>query len=320
MHEFEANPVEAAKLTASLIAHRVDIVVLLSQLDIEENLAIAKEVCEIDIIISSDWKHFESEPMIIEDGEDCRTIIGCALGRGMQLGVLNTKWSTNGKLVNFEWNPRTLDEKFPPDQKAFDIVSAIAESLETVQKFVITKSLDARDAILAGGESNAGNLLCEALLAKFPRADIAFVPAGSFFGDRILPEGIITANDIRELLPYEDKAALISIDGATLLGLVERSASMLGRHRGGFMQIAGAEVFINTSRSEAQISVAGSPIDANARYTIITTDFVAEGGFGYSELAGLPFERGGLITDILLEHLANNGTSPDWDDRIRILP
>ncbi|MCK5833231.1 bifunctional metallophosphatase/5'-nucleotidase [bacterium] len=326
--ELEEDIIAVVRQTVDILDEKCDVIVLLSQLGPEDNISIASSICEIDLIISGEWHSYEDEPIVIRNERGCCTIIGCACERGAMLGILGSTWSESDELIDYRWSSQYLDEKISPDQNAFDIVESFTKSLPQPETlFVITSELDARDAILATGESNFGNLLTDALLHNHPEADVALVPAGSIFGDQIIPIGPVTDIDILDLLPYNEQTAILTIDGLTLSLILNKSVNFIGLIHGGFLQVGGVSIQIDTSHysdgepfSISEIFIMGKKLNPKAEYIIATTDFVADGGFGYSELEDITYKTGQPIAELLIDYLKDNVVIPRFEDRIRIAP
>ena len=328
--EVEDDLLAAARQTVDILLEKCDIIVMLSQLDIEDDISIAEQVCDIDLIVSSEWGDYRGEPMLIRGDEGCNTIIGCSDGRGAMLGVLRTSWDAAGIMVSHSWEPVAIDDRVSPDPVAYGIVEAYMDSLAPAETLAsMASDLDARDILLCSGESNAGNLVCDAMLDAYPDADLALLSAGSIFGNRII-SGSLTDRDIKDMLPYGEDAVVMSMTGAALKRCFERSASCIGDRFGCFLQIAGGRVVIDTSRTMQLLDEGGSAvvecrigsdeIDPEKEYTVVTGDFLARGGGGYFWMKGVPNRRGKPLSDIVVEYLRRGGAIPEFEDRIRIIP
>ncbi|HDR91375.1 MAG TPA: bifunctional metallophosphatase/5'-nucleotidase [candidate division Zixibacteria bacterium] len=111
----DTDYVSVAREIVDILSEKSDIIVLLSQLDIESNERLASEVCEIDLIFVNDWAGYGDEPMVIENEAGCITIIGYAGSRGKKLGVVKTTWDDAGGMEDFSWQPIELTDFSPID-------------------------------------------------------------------------------------------------------------------------------------------------------------------------------------------------------------
>ncbi len=322
----------------SILDEKSDIIVLLSQLDIESNVILANEVCEIDLIMVNSWAGYENRPLVIESESGCITIIGYAGTRGRTLGVVNSTWDELGNLIDFDWRPIEMDDSIPLDPKIHDIVGDYTNRDDAVSIGVTTVELDGREAVVNVAESNLGNMIADACREAFPDADLAMVPGGAIYGDVIIEPGNITDEQIKELLPYGETVVLLEVKGELLITCMERAVSNIDRAFEGFMQLSGVSVVIDTSK-EAQIAdpvteeikesgsrvrefiIRGEKLDDDKTYKIVTTDFVAEGGYGYYWLKPVPHITGREISDIVIDYInANSPIGQEYENRIVIEP
>jgi 5'-nucleotidase len=337
--ELEEDLYTTARQTVEILGEKCDIIVMLSQLDMEDNIMLAEGICDIDLIISSKSENCFGDPIEVTGEDGCNTPIFRTCGRGAMLGVILTKWNDIGIMTSYSWQPIAIDESISPDPEIYEIVAGYMDSLappETLE--TIETELDARYVILNSGESNAGNLVCDAIFKAYPDADMAILPAGTFFGDRIIPPGPLTDRDIRDMIPYGDRAVVVKISGAVLKKTLERAAFFLGGRFGGFLQIAGARVIIDKSKGIQTIEDDGTgiikkgnavrefrvgleKIESDREYTVVTSDFLARGGFGYPWMSDVRSERGRPIDDIVIDYLRGDGAKvPPFEDRILIIP
>jgi 5'-nucleotidase len=132
-------------------------------------------------------------------------------------------------------------------------------------------------------ESAEGDLMTDLMLAAQRDADIAMTNGGGLRAD--LPSGELTYGQLFEALPFDNRFALVSVTGRQLAGLV---TSNLQRD-GGILSWSGltAKATCAAGRLDVAIEVHSKPLDPEARYTIVTSDFLASGGDGLFARAGL---------------------------------
>jgi 2',3'-cyclic-nucleotide 2'-phosphodiesterase (5'-nucleotidase family) len=126
-------------------------------------------------------------------------------------------------------------------------------------------------------ECGLGNLICDIMLSYSERvlskhADIAFYNMG---GLRIeLPKGNITLSMIFELVPFENELVTIDVLGKDLNGLFQQVALKKGG------PIAGCTMGIS-SKGATNIKVGGKEIEPERTYSIISNDYLINGGDNY---------------------------------------
>lgn len=139
------------------------------------------------------------------------------------------------------------------------------------------------------------------------KADIALTNTG---GIRLneLKEGTITNGKVFELMPFDNVLVLIQLSGSQLQTLLDNMALK------GPWPISGVTFTINNNKA-TDVIVQGKPIDAKATYTLITTDYVANGGDTNAVLKGLAQQNRGYlarnaIIDYIINQSKNNSSVP----------
>ncbi|MBA3679929.1 MAG: 5'-nucleotidase C-terminal domain-containing protein [Bacteroidetes bacterium] len=125
-----------------------------------------------------------------------------------------------------------------------------------------------------GDESTLGNFVCDALKFSGEKEfknlpiDVVLINRGGLRAN--LPKGDIKVVNVFELMPFENDLILVKIKGEKLLEgvqtVLEKKHSFLG-------------LKINAKPSEVlETTINGSSIDKEKIYTIVTSDYLANGG------------------------------------------
>lgn len=171
------------------------------------------------------------------------------------------------------------------------------------------------------GQSTLGNFVCDALKWKgerfFPNDTINMVlfNRGGLRND--LPKGEIKVLNIFELMPFENEMVLLQISGEKLLAGLK---SMVERMHPYF----GLQLVIKDDKVIESL-VNNKIIDKARTYSIVTSDYIANGGDSFYFLNN-PVSRknsGVLIRDAIIDYcieLNNNGKqiTPYKDGRLKI--
>lgn len=146
------------------------------------------------------------------------------------------------------------------------------------------------------------------------RADIGVLNAGLVDDDDLFPlRGPLTQGQIRRALPYDNELRVATIRGSDLAGVAERLTG------------SGAAVLEGLEDDDGTIKVNGRDVDPDARYRLVTIDFVAEGGDGIVDPEAVTFETPGpgaggsaMLADRIVGWLAERpGRGPyDPDSRL----
>jgi len=127
-------------------------------------------------------------------------------------------------------------------------------------------------------EGTLGNFAADAMLWAARRhasepVDMALTNNG---GLRVpIPPGPITLGQMFEVMPFENMLSLLTLSGAQVVELANQIAAMRGEPIAGFSFRIQEEGGVRRARD---IRVAGEPVDPQARYRLVTNDYLANGG------------------------------------------
>ncbi len=156
-------------------------------------------------------------------------------------------------------------------------------------------------------ESELGNLICDALLAAYPQAQVALHNSGGIRAE--VDAGPITYGEAYQVLPFGNTVAFMEMKGSQLIDLVRIGTS--GEH--GMLQVAGIRVVADRAKGDVRVTMAdGTPIDPEATYTVVTNSYLASGGSGFDRVVsklprGAIQIEGDLLLDVLVRYLRGLG-------------
>lgn len=184
-------------------------------------------------------------------------------------------------------------------------------------------------------ETNLGNVVADALLdygqSGFSHKSNLAVFNGGNLRETIAKDKPVTKGDIIAVLPFGNSVAQIQVTGQNIYDMFVKSLGSIlqvdesGKNvldengqpllepSGGFLQVAGARVYYDTTLpTEKRIlsidildpeTKAYKPLDRTKTYYLVTNDFLAAGGDGYTMLGG-PREEGPSMDSIFADYLA----------------
>lgn len=184
-------------------------------------------------------------------------------------------------------------------------------------------------------ETNLGNVVADALLdygqSGFSHKSNLAVTNGGGLRETIAKDKPVTKGDIIAVLPFGNSVAQIQVTGQNIYDMFVKSLGSIlqvdesGKNvldengqpllepSGGFLQVAGARVYYDTTLpTEKRIlsidildpeTKAYKPLDTTETYYLVTNDFLAAGGDGYTMLGG-PREEGPSMDSIFADYLA----------------
>ena len=144
-------------------------------------------------------------------------------------------------------------------------------------------------------ESAEGDLFTDLMRAARPDAQVAMTNGGGLRAD--LPAGPLTYGALFQAMPFDNRFALLDLRGAQLRRLVRENLE----HGKGIISWSGLTVKAHCTGDKLALDIVvdGKPLEDKARYTIVTSDFLASGGDG--ALAKLHLPSGAIHdTDVII--------------------
>jgi 5''-nucleotidase/2'',3''-cyclic phosphodiesterase and related esterases len=275
----------AGRMAGDLRAQGADLVIAVTHTGSEDDIALARAVSGIDLIVGGHDHIYLYE--IVEGPGGWETVVVQDGMRGERLGILRFTWEgpagTEGPLNSQgngtgtvsagtsgirdpQWSYLYLDNSTPGDP-AVDALFApyIAEYGERLRATVgvSTVPIDTRKTTVRSGEAAAGDFIADAWRDWFGNAGIAIINGGGIRGDQVFPAGNITYYMLYQILPYRDEIVRVEMKGSDLREALEGSASSLDNANGpvdsgGFLQVSGIRFVIDTAGTPYNATYNGS--------------------------------------------------------------
>ena len=140
-------------------------------------------------------------------------------------------------------------------------------------------------------ETNLGDLVADAV-RQTGSAQVGLVPADEIDGAASIPAGKTDAAKIVSALRYaddpSDTVVVLTLTGAQILKIAERSVSRAPTPFEGFLQVSGLQIRYSAGQPEGKrvslVGAGGSEVDAGKSYQVATTRALAAGGLGYFQI------------------------------------
>jgi len=285
-----------------------DLIIALSHIGLEEDIKLATKVPEIDLICgghSHDLMKKEKET-VISHADGKKTIIVHPGARGEFMGILSLTVE-NRNITRHLWDPIRITGNIEPEKEMRALITSYKKQLPGKKVLAFSKeALDCRAKTLRTQEAAAGNLIADIIREQF-KTDIAFQNGGGLRGDRIIPSGNITTEDIDLMLPFENNISILTLTGSEIKQVLEQSVSLLPLAYGGFLQVSGLRFDVdiiktpfkrtkNSASEKPGITHTGNrvanieilnkdrkyePLAAEKKYSVALNSFLASGGDGY---------------------------------------
>lgn len=272
-HVNYVDPIEFAKSEARKLKPQVDILIAMTHLSIAQDMKLAEQAPEIDLIIGG----HEHESMFHRRGE--RMIpIAKADANAKSAYVHLLKFYPASKRVVIDSHLRQVNETIVEDpavkrvadewvEKAFQGFKQIGFEPRR-QVGVTSVGLDGLEASVRNKNTNLSEIVGRAFLREIP-GDAAMFIGGSIRIDDVIPPGPITEYDIIRIMPFFGTVLSVEITGANLVEVLKDAHSKAGA--GSFMLTVGMKF------TPEGWKIKGRPINPQRTYTITTEDFVGGG-------------------------------------------
>lgn len=191
---------------------------------------------------------------------------------------------------------------------------------QTVSKDANT--VEVRTALSGAGsshaETNLGNLVADAV-RQTGSAQVALIPSDEIDGGASIPAGKTETSRIVSALHYagdpSDTVVVLTLTGAQLLKVAERSVSRAPEPFDGFLQVSGLQIRYDASQPEGKrvslVGAGGSEVDSGKAYRVAMTRSLAGGSLGYYQIwsaKDISDDTGVPLSKSLSSYLAGHST------------
>lgn len=275
------DPVPIVKsLARYLRSIGVDIVIAVGHQGYGRDIEMAKEIPELDVIVGGHTHTKLDEPTRVGD-----VLVTQSWEWGKQIGVMKVTFERDSaderfRLVSYENEYVPMSPDLPEDDgmKAF-IADYDQRFSKEMDKVVCTALQDFPVDNVRLEENALASLIADSMRSA-TEADVAYFNGGNFRAG--LSEGTVTFGDLYGVLPYDNFLMKVPMPGWKLIEILEYAGFQYGD--GGFPQVSGLRLeYVDMELVTALVLKDGEyvPIDPDAEYTFLTTDFMAIGGDGF---------------------------------------
>jgi 5'-nucleotidase len=258
------------------------------------------------------------------------TLVVQAGENAQYLGRLEVTFDDGGIVTNFGGELLAVTDEIPMRTDIAEGLLAFQEPIEALKALVVGETLvdlDGERANVRTRETNLGNLIADAMLwkAQVAQGKIAIQNGGGIRAS--IPTGPITLGQAMEVLPFGNYLMVLELTGAQIVAALENGVSMVEQVAGRFPQVGGlrftwdpgAPVGERIVLVEVRTPEGYEPIDPAATYRVVTNNFLATGGDGYTVFleAAEVINLGFVDYEVLAEYLqAHSPVSPKEEGRI----
>lgn len=280
----DVAPVEATlRRVVPEARKRADLVVVTSHCGLQVDSLLARRVPGIDVIVGSHDHQALHQPVLIPNPKARNGLGGVLLVEAGSwaeyLGRLDLDVDLpSGRIAAWsgELLPVTDDLEESPAVSA--LVRRYKAELDPLVNEIIGQCPVAmpNDSVLVT-ETALGNWVADRM-REAAHTDIAFQNGGGIRSN--LAAGPVRVADIYKVLPFENTLVTMKLDGRRVQALCQEAVGL--RASGGFCQVSGLRYRITSDGRVRDVQIGGVPLDPNRIYTLVTNNFSAAGGDGYT--------------------------------------
>ena len=324
------DPIETAKRIVPMLRPSADLVIALTHIGYEMDRRLAQEVPGIHVIVGGHSHTKIDVPQRIGWVGACipcgNPIIVQAWENGKVLGRLDLEMRRMA-IVRFSGRLIDVTADIPEDPEVKAIIEPYAAELQAAMSEVVgytTVPLEGTRSLIRTQETNLGNLVAD--MMRWAGCEIALENGGGIRWHRLFPAGPITRGDVYNLLPFLNTLVMMDLTGAQVKEALENSVSRYPSADGRFLQVSGLSFTFDPTKPVGSrivdVLVGGTPLVETAVYRVVTNDFLAAGGDGYTVLMqGTNFvDTGTYLMDYMVEYLKEfSPVTPTVEGRIVVV-
>lgn len=316
------DPIEVAKAMVSELEGQVDVIVALAHLGVEgeeTSVKLAENVSGIDVIIDGHSHTELGEGQVVNN-----TLIAQTHEKTKNLGIVELEIK-DGEVVSKSASLFTKEEaaNINEDPVVKGIIDEVKAENEKIEAEVVATSpevLDGERANVRTGETNLGNLITAAMI-DVSGADVALMNGGGIRTS--IDKGDVTKGEVLTVLPFGNTVTVIEVTGSDIKAAIENGIDTYPEAKGAFPHIGGMTVTFDKSKEAGtrvvEIKIGGEVLDESKTYKLVTNDFLAAGGDGYSMFEGKEvIAEYSALDEVLIQYIQENGfDEAKTDERIK---
>ncbi|XP_035772784.1 protein 5NUC-like [Anopheles albimanus] len=323
LDEIEAINKEAAALKEQ----GVHILIALGHSGLERDKQIAAGCPDIDLVIgghSHTFLYSGPAPDVDEPAGPYPVMVKNAAGKDVPvvqayaytkyLGYLHLTFDEAGNLHELDGSPILLNGTVERDSDILQLLELYRPGILDLDEKIGHTYAFLDSSRCRFEECNIGNMVADSLVVTYAAnretngdqywtdAAIGFIQGGGIRAS--LNPGPITKKDLKTVLPFGNAMVVTEVSGATIRQMLEHSVARYDgvSGYGEFLQMAGVHVQYDLSRPSLERVVrvdvrcakctipSYGPLDDTASYRILLSQFLYEGGDGYTMIPGAPKE------------------------------
>jgi 5'-nucleotidase len=268
------DPFVTAKEQAKLLKNKVDILIAVTHLALENDIKLAETVPELDIILGGHehenvqvWRGKDFTPIFKADA-NVRSVYVHDLYYNVDTDELDIK--SRLKLVNEQIpdNAVVLKQAKYWENLAF---AGFEKDGFNPREIVVTttEELDGTEVSVRNRTTKLTELIAGGMLNVATDTELAIFNSGSIRIDDVIPVGEIIEYDIIRILPFGGEVLSVSMTGSLLKRVLDQGVKNKGN--GGYLQT------VKTMQKDGSWFINGEVLDESRNYVVAINDFLVSG-------------------------------------------
>ncbi|MEO8609634.1 MAG: 5'-nucleotidase C-terminal domain-containing protein [Chloroflexota bacterium] len=339
------------KAVEDLTAQGVNKIILLTHIGIDAAMELAPQLHGVDVFVDGHSHTLLSNanagaagkyPILVADADGKNIQYVQAGEKSIYLGRLDVTFDADGNVTAAAGDTILLSRYITPDADMQTLVTTLQEPVKALEEQPINATTD---VVLVGErevcrieECNMGDVIADAMRAE-TGAQIAIMNGGGIRSS--IEAGDITLGEVLQVQPFGNTIATFKAKGVDIVAALENGVSLIKVDAGKVVRAGGAGRFPQVSgltfsfdpnlepgNRIQSVQVMGadgkfSDIDLEATYSVVTNNFVRQGGDGYTmfnDNAIDPYDFGRVDYEALRDYLAaNSPIKTETDGRVTIV-
>ncbi len=267
------DSVEVAREQVAELEDKVDILIAITHLLVEDDVKLVQAVPEIDLVLGG----HEHENNELYRGSGFTPILKAdANARSIQVHQLG--YTPDTREISHSATLRRITSDDPDDPEVAGQVDRWVDAAFAgfrAQGFepdrVVTKTnedLDGRESTVRNRPTRLGQLIAEGMAKAAGGVDLAIFNAGSIRIDDVIPAGNVSEYDVIRTLPFGGVVAGCKMQGDLLGRVLDQGRANVGI--GGYLQTANVTF-------DGGWLINGEPLDPSRSYSVAILDFLLTG-------------------------------------------
>ncbi|RLN13941.1 hypothetical protein BBJ28_00022496 [Nothophytophthora sp. Chile5] len=329
---FEDVFASARRCVADLQARGADFILALTHLTAAQDKQLARRVPGIDVVLGG----HDHEPFTLYEG---KTFIHKSGQNAFWLAKLEFHLSRSaqhperGLYIMPQWS-MLANAHIPPQPACQQILAKYMQAMTSGDDpennarvlAILATPLSTKTSRLRAGESNAGNLVADALRSELS-ADVGFINGGFIRGDATYPARTsMTVGILKHEMPFPRPAVVVRIKARDLRDALLQHVRKYPQETGAHPHVSGLKLTMDVRSNPPvmteMLDESGRPVELDTELVVATSKFVAGGGDGCSYwLNGEVLREAAVIPEIVADFMMKKRllAYPESEGRITIL-